>query len=113
MPADRGHLRYAIPRGGIILLGATRSLVSGNTVNSNVGNAINSGGIAIASSAPFFGGPNPDGDIVVGNHAVHNQPADIIWDHTGVGVRFHGNDCATSISGPPATTPVGTTLCAD
>ena len=30
---------------------------------------------------------------------VTHHPADLIWDHSGFGVRFRHNDCGTSIPG--------------
>jgi len=36
---------------------------------------------------------------VTSSTAFHNHPADLIWDHTGFGVRFRHNDCGTSIPG--------------
>jgi len=84
--------------GGILLLGATHTLVAHNGVFGNSGKQFNSGGIVVVS-AQMFKGSNPDFDTVVGNAAFRNHPADLIWDGTGIGVRFKANHCGTSI--PP------------
>ena len=85
--------------GGILLLGATRTLVTHNSVAGNSGTQINSGGIVVASAQALTHGSNPNFDVIVGNTAFHNHPADLIWDRTGIGVRFTANHCGTSI--PP------------
>jgi len=84
--------------GGILLLGATQSLVVHNLVLGNRGNQFNSGGIRVMSAA-MFKGSNPNNDAIVANRAFHNSPADLIWDGTGVGNKFVANHCGTSI--PP------------
>jgi hypothetical protein len=33
------------------------------------------------------------------NFAFRNHPVDLIWNHSGFGVRFRHNDCGTSIPG--------------
>jgi hypothetical protein len=83
--------------GGILLLGATNSLVIHNLVLGNKGSQINSGGIRLLSAAALTKGSNPDHDAVVANRAFHNSPADLIWDGTGVGNTFVANHCGTSI----------------
>jgi nitrous oxidase accessory protein NosD len=83
--------------GGILLLGATRTLVAHNSVTGNVGGQFNSGGIVVLSARPLTHGSNPDFDTISGNSAFRNRPADLIWDRTGVGVRFVRNACARSI----------------
>jgi parallel beta-helix repeat protein len=84
--------------GGILLLGATHTLVAHNGVFGNSGKQFNSGGIVVVS-AHMFKGSNPDFDTIAHNIAFRNHPADLIWDGTGVGVRFKANRCGTSV--PP------------
>ena len=84
--------------GGILLLGATHTLVAHNGVFGNSGKQFNSGGIVVVS-AHMFKGSNPDFDTIARNIAFRNHPADLIWDGTGVGVRFKANHCGTSL--PP------------
>jgi len=83
--------------GGILLLGATHTLVAGNSVAGNTGKQINSGGIVVASAHALTGGSNPNFDTIASNTAYRDHPADLIWDGTGTGVRFTANHCATSI----------------
>ena len=85
--------------GGILLLGATHTLVTHNSVTGNAGKKFNSGGIVVLSAKAQTGGSNPNFDTISFNSAFRNHPADLIWDHTGVGVRFRHNACATSIPG--------------
>jgi Right handed beta helix region len=83
--------------GGILLLGATHTLVTHNSVTGNAGKKFNSGGIVVLSAKQLTHGSNPNFDTISFNSAFRNHPADLIWDHTGVGVRFKHNACATSI----------------
>ena len=85
--------------GGILLLGATHTLVTHNSVTGNAGRKFNSGGIVVLSAKPLTHGSNPEFDTISFNFAVRNHPADLIWDHTGIGVRFRHNHCGTSIPG--------------
>ena len=85
--------------GGILLLGATHSLVAHNGVFGNSGKQFNSGGIVVLSAHAITKGSNPDFDTIAHNIAFRNHPADLIWDGTGVGVRFKANHCGTSV--PP------------
>ena len=82
--------------GGILLLGATHTLVAHNGVFGNSGKQFNSGGIVVASAHALTKGSNPNFDTIVHNIAFRNHPADLIWDGTGVGVRFKANHCGTS-----------------
>ena len=82
--------------GGILLLGATRTLVAHNTVAGNTGKQFNSGGIVVLSAKAISKGSNPNFDTIANNTAFHNHPADLIWDGTGIGVHFKGNRCQTS-----------------
>ena len=82
--------------GGILLLGATNSLVIHNLVLGNKGSQFNSGGIGLLSAAAITKGSNPDHDAVVANRAFHNSPDDLFWDGTGVGNTFVANHCGTS-----------------
>lgn len=83
--------------GGILLLGATNTVVAHNTVSGNSGTQINSGGIVIKSAKALTGGSDPASDTIVGNTASGNQPADLSWDGSGTGVTFVLNRCGTSI----------------
>ena len=83
--------------GGILLLGATRSLVAHNTVAFNSGTQFNSGGIVVLSASQVSHGSNPNFDTIANNTALRNHPADLRWDKTGIGVRFIRNHCLTSI----------------
>ena len=85
--------------GGILLLGATNSTVSHNTVLGNQGGEVNSGGILLLSSKPFGGNYDPSNDAILRNTAYSNQPADIIWDGSGTGNTFVGNHCGLSQPG--------------
>ena len=95
--AKHGDTPVNLQGGGILLLGATRTLVTHNSVAGNSGTQINSGGIVVASAQALTHGSNPNFDVIVGNTAFHNHPADLIWDRTGIGVRFRANHCQTSI----------------
>jgi hypothetical protein len=83
--------------GGILLLGATFTLVANNSVLDNRGSQFNSGGIVVLSATALTGGSNPNFDTIARNFAFRNRPADLIWDGTGIGVRFKANYCATSV----------------
>jgi nitrous oxidase accessory protein NosD len=85
--------------GGILLLGATHTLVTHNSVTGNAGKKFNSGGIVVRSAKSLTHGSNPNFDTISFNSAFGNHPADLVWDHTGVGVRFTHNACETSIPG--------------
>ncbi len=91
-----GDTPVNIRGGGILLLGATRTLVAHNAVSGNAGRQFNSGGIVVLSAARISHGSNPDHDTIAANHAFHNRPADLIWDGTGVGVHFVANHCGKS-----------------
>jgi hypothetical protein len=92
-----GDTPINIQGGGILLLGATQSLVVHNLVLGNKGNQQNSGGIRVMSAAMLTKGSNPNHDAIVANRAFHNRPADLIWDGTGVGNTFVANHCGKSI----------------
>jgi Right handed beta helix region len=83
--------------GGILLLGATRTLVARNSVAGNKGKQFNSGGIVVLSARQISGGSNPNFDTIARNTAFRDRPADLRWDGTGTGVRFLANQCATSV----------------
>jgi hypothetical protein len=85
--------------GGILLLGATHTMVAGNSVAGNTGKQINSGGIVVASAHGLTGGSDPNFDTIARNTAYRDHPADLLWDGTGTGVTFTGNHCAVSL--PP------------
>ena len=54
-----------------------------------------SGGIAVTSTTDL-GGTEPAGNEVVANEVEDNRPYDILWDRTGSGNAFRGNDCERS-----------------
>ena len=83
--------------GGILLLGATQTLVVDNKVAGNSGKQFNSGGIVVLSAQALTHGSNPNFDTIARNTAFRNHPADLIWDGTGIGVRFKANRCGTSV----------------
>ena len=94
--AKSGDTPVNVKGGGILLLGATRTLVAHNAVSRNTGRQFNSGGIVVLSASKLTHGSNPNHDTIVANHAFRNRPADLIWDGTGVGVHFAANHCGTS-----------------
>jgi hypothetical protein len=83
--------------GGILLLGATKTVVARNSVGRNSGKQINSGGIVVASAKPLTGGSDPRFDKIVANTAFRDHPADLIWDGTGSHIKFAHNRCRTSV----------------
>jgi hypothetical protein len=83
--------------GGILLLGATQTLVTNNFVTGNKGKQFNSGGIVVLSARAISHGSNPNFDTIAHNSAFRNHPADLVWDHSGIGVRFTANECQTSV----------------
>lgn len=95
--AKHGDTPVNLQGGGILLLGATFTLVTHNSVAGNSGKQINSGGIVVASAHALTHGSNPNFDTIARNTAFRNRPADLIWDGTGIGVRFRANHCQTSI----------------
>ena len=62
--------------GGILLVGATQTKVLQNSVQGNVGNQFNSGGIVVVSAAPFHGS-DPAFDTIARNTAYRDQPSDL------------------------------------
>ncbi|MFJ9848275.1 nitrous oxide reductase family maturation protein NosD [Streptomyces sp. NPDC101150] len=79
---------------GIVLTGAEDTRVGGNMVNNNVGKSPLSGGIVLF---PSFAKALNERNVISGNVALRNQPADLInRDHAGTGNRFVGNQCRTS-----------------
>jgi hypothetical protein len=95
--AKHGSTPINLQGGGILLLGATRTLVIGNDVTGNAGGQLNSGGIVVASASKLSHGSNPKHDTIAHNTAFRNKPADLIWDGSGVGIHFLANRCQTSI----------------
>jgi hypothetical protein len=95
--AKSGNTPVNLQGGGILLLGATRTLVTGNDVTGNAGRQLNSGGIVVASASKLTHGSNPRNDIIARNTAFRNKPADLIWDGSGRGIHFVRNRCQTSI----------------
>jgi hypothetical protein len=82
--------------GGILLLGATRTLVVRNSVAGNAGRQFNSGGVVMLSARKLTKGSNPRFDTIARNTAFRDHPADLIWDGTGTRVRFRANHCRRS-----------------
>jgi len=83
--------------GGVLLLGATLSIVARNNVLGNQGTQLNSGGIVLLSAKPITGGSDVIDNIVRNNTAYSNEPADIIYDGSGHGNQFYTNHCDTSM----------------
>ncbi len=86
----------ALSGGGILLIGATGSTVTWNTVKGNEGTEINSGGIVLVSAVVLTGGVDPADNKVTNNSAFGNSPSDISSDGTGTGNDLSGNFCDTS-----------------
>ena len=83
--------------GGILLLGASQSTVSWNTVRGNQGTDVNSGGIVLMSAADLVpGGHDPNNNVISNNTAYGNAPDDISYDGTGSGNDLSGNYCGSS-----------------
>jgi nitrous oxidase accessory protein NosD len=84
--------------GGIVLVGATSTLVADNEVDrNNHGGTPASGGIVLVSAAHLSGGSDVINDTIRDNTAHHNAPADIVWDGSGHGNTFTDNECSSSI----------------
>jgi Right handed beta helix region len=83
---------------GIVLLGAKKNSIDGNTV---VGNrpsqptAPFAGGIVLFSSKQLGGTVSAE-NVIKRNDAHQNLPADIRWDGKGKGNKFRQNNCDTS-----------------
>jgi hypothetical protein len=90
-----GDQPFDLQGGGILLLGATNTLVAHNRVTGNRGRQLNSGGIVVVSASQFHGS-NPKNDLITRNTVRRNRPFDLLWDGTGVNVAFVKNRCATS-----------------
>jgi Right handed beta helix region len=82
--------------GGVLLLGATKVLVSHNRVNGNRGRQFNSGGVVVVSARQLTHGHNPKDILVTRNTVRHNRPFDLRWDGTGKNILFVHNRCVTS-----------------
>jgi nitrous oxidase accessory protein NosD len=91
-----GDTPVNVKGGGILLLGATKTLVAHNTVNRNHGRQFNSGGIVVLSAKKLTHGSNPRHDTISANVAFGNRPADLRWDGSGTGIHFVGNHCGKS-----------------
>jgi hypothetical protein len=82
---------------GILIAGARGVTLRDNQALNNrpaVDSAF-SGGIVVASGKALGGG-DPSDNLITRNLALHNRPADVVWDGTGTGNRFSRNQCATS-----------------
>jgi len=82
--------------GGVLLLGATKVLVSHNRVNGNRGRQLNSGGVVVLSARQLTHGHNPKDILVTRNKVLRNRPFDLRWDGTGKNIVFIHNRCVTS-----------------
>jgi parallel beta-helix repeat protein len=83
---------------GIVLAGATKTVVDDNTVNDNAPSGpspLAAGGIVLVSTIDFGGTPASD-NRVTDNRLDGNQPYDISDDGAGTGNRFDDNRCDTS-----------------
>ncbi|MEE4542130.1 right-handed parallel beta-helix repeat-containing protein [Streptomyces sp. V4-01] len=79
---------------GIVLTGVENTVIEGNTVTGNSGDAPMSGGVVLFHS--FVGVPNT-GNAIHDNLLTGNGPADIADRDTGTGNTFSGNTCAVSL----------------
>ena len=92
---------FPVSGGGIVAIGAVRTLIDENSVRGNSGTTRVSGGVVLVSAQQLGGGADESGDTVRDNELHRNQPADMVWDGRGSGNRLGGNDCATStLPGP-------------
>ena len=82
--------------GGILLLGATQTLVADNKVAGNSGKQFDSGGIVVLSAHALTTGATPTSTRSPAT-SLPEPPADLRWDGTGTGVRFKANRCETSV----------------
>ncbi|MEX2459529.1 MAG: right-handed parallel beta-helix repeat-containing protein [Actinomycetota bacterium] len=82
---------------GVVLIGARKTIVSGNQANNNrpAGPSFVGGGIMLASGEDA-GGAVPTGNRVNGNTAHNNSPADLVYDGSGSNNQFADNDCGSS-----------------
>ena len=83
---------------GIVLAGATHSVVDDNRVDDNVPagpSPLAAGGIVLVATIDFGGSPASD-NLITDNHATGNEPYDISDDGAGTGNRFDDNRCDTS-----------------
>jgi hypothetical protein len=87
----------ALQGGGILLLGATQTKVTSNSVKGNIGNQVNSGGIVVLSAKPLGGRSDPEFDTIAHNTAFRDKPADLRWDGSGNNNKFIANNCTTSV----------------
>ncbi|QNS03342.1 right-handed parallel beta-helix repeat-containing protein [Streptomyces xanthii] len=81
---------------GIILTGVEDSLVAGNRVEDNVGEAPMSGGIVLAKN---FKNALNQRNAIRDNVVVRNGTADLAVQDDGEGNTFRDNRCATSLPG--------------
>jgi hypothetical protein len=92
-----GEVSFDYSGSGIALMGAHGVVVANNAVLNNRGTTVVSGGIVLVSGAPD-GGPPSTGNVIRGNSAFGDSPADIV-DHSGGHNTFRGNFCSHSIPG--------------
>ncbi|OIK26913.1 right-handed parallel beta-helix repeat-containing protein [Streptomyces malaysiense] len=84
----------AIKGSGIVLTGAEKTVVEGNRVTNNSGDAPMSGGIVLFKS---FVGVTNDRNRISGNALAGNSPADLVDTETkGIGNTFDYNACRVS-----------------
>jgi hypothetical protein len=83
--------------GGILVLGATNTAILRNAVFGNRGRKQDSGGIVVASAHARTGVRAPGNDLIAHNVGSGNQPAALVWDGSGTGIRFADNHCGKSI----------------
>src|SRR5438034_4225756 len=83
---------------GIALAGTQRVIADDNVVTGNhpTGDTVFAGGILVVSTSAF-GGSDPTSNLVLGNRARDNDPADLVYDGSGSANLFIHNDCQTSI----------------
>jgi parallel beta-helix repeat protein len=86
----------AIQGTGMVLIGSTRTLISGNLITGNTGDQPLSGGIALVTGQQYLGGPAEGAVVISHNRLSGNSPDDLLWDGVGSGITFTGNACSTS-----------------
>ncbi|MCX4529131.1 MULTISPECIES: nitrous oxide reductase family maturation protein NosD [unclassified Streptomyces] len=83
----------AIQGSGIVLTGAEKTVVRGNSITDNVGSSPLSGGIVLFQS--FVGAANTD-NVIKDNVVTGNKSVDLANRGTGTGNTFTRNSCALS-----------------
>jgi hypothetical protein len=88
-PARRARTSLCRSRASASRRRTARVLLDENVVTGNhpTGDTLFAGGIVVASTAAF-GGADPTENLVLDNHALGNDPADLVYDGSGSGNRL-------------------------